>query len=226
MVLNLDFLNLESIFRIFLACVLGGVIGFEREHKQMPAGLRTNILVCVGSTLVMLTSQYIFQKYEGLTNIDPARLGAQVISGIGFLGAGTIIRDGLKIKGLTTAAVLWAVACVGLAVGIGFYEGAVAVTVIIFIILIVLKRFEDYISERKKEGVLCVESEDRTGQMNVISHVLEKYRDTVTDIDIVNDINGKSVLVKIYFNPPDNAVKLDCISELNAIDGIQRIYTA
>lgn len=226
MFLNLEFINLESIFRIFLACLLGGIIGFEREHKQMPAGLRTNILVCVGSTLVMLTSEYVFQKYEGLTNIDPARLGAQVISGIGFLGAGTILRDGLKIKGLTTAAVLWAVACVGLAVGIGFYEGAVAVTVIIFIILIGLKRLEDYITERKKEGVLCVESEDRAGQMNVINHVLEKYRDTVTDIDIVNDIKSKNILLKIYFNSTDNDTKLNCVNELHSIDGIQKIYTA
>ena len=107
--------------RLGLAVLCGGVIGFERGQKGRPAGLRTHILVCLGSALAMVTNQHIFLNMTG----DPTRLGAQVISGIGFLGAGTIIVTGNRqVKGLTTAAGLWASACMGLALGIGYYQAA------------------------------------------------------------------------------------------------------
>lgn len=131
-------LALHTLLRLMVAAVLGGVIGHEREHSHRPAGLRTHILVAVGSALVMCTSTYIFQLYSGVA--DPARLGAQVISGIGFLGAGTILREGFSVKGLTTAASLWAVSCVGLAVGIGFWPGALIATGVIYVTLNVLKK--------------------------------------------------------------------------------------
>ncbi|MDF2988017.1 MAG: putative rane protein [Eubacterium sp.] len=143
---------IAMILRLLAACLLGGIIGFEREHVHRPAGLRTHILVCVGSALVMITSEFIYYHYSSHVNVDPARLGAQVISGIGFLGAGTIIKEGISVKGLTTAASLWAVSCVGIAVGIGFYSGAIIATVIIFLILVVIKKTQS--SERDGEMVL------------------------------------------------------------------------
>lgn len=104
--------------RLLLALVCGGILGIERGRKKRPAGFRTYMLVCIGSTLVMITSQYICSLYQ---NSDPARMSAQVISGIGFLGAGTIIVTGRnRVMGLTTAAGLWASACIGLSIGIGF----------------------------------------------------------------------------------------------------------
>ena len=113
----------SMVLRILLAILLGGIIGMERGMKNRPAGLRTYMLVCLGACIVMLTNQYVYQTY-GVG--DPVRMGAQVISGIGFLGAGTIIVTSRnQIKGLTTAAGLWASACVGLAVGIGLYEVAI-----------------------------------------------------------------------------------------------------
>lgn len=117
-------LNTVSIvFRVVLSILIGGVIGVERGRKHRPAGMRTYILVCLGAALVMMTNQYIYEKFQAS---DPSRMGAQVISGIGFLGAGTIILTGKRqIKGLTTAASLWAAACGGLAIGVGFYEGAI-----------------------------------------------------------------------------------------------------
>ena len=115
--------ELEILVRLLLAVLLGGFIGYEREHTNRPAGFRTHILVCAGAALVMATSEYLVRRYS-ISAVDPARLGAQVISGIGFLGAGTIIRDGVNVRGLTTAASLWAVSCVGIAVGCGFYLGA------------------------------------------------------------------------------------------------------
>nr|WP_242855671.1 MgtC/SapB family protein [Ruminiclostridium josui] len=126
-----------------------GIIGFEREHVHRPAGFRTHILVCVGSALVMITSEYIYYNFSSHVNTDPARLGAQVISGIGFLGAGTIIKEGISVKGLTTAASLWAVSCIGIAVGIGFYVGAFIATACIFLTLGVAKKTQSRMTVKK-----------------------------------------------------------------------------
>ena len=131
---------LAVIVRILVAFLLGGILGVERGLKQRPAGLRTYMLVCVGACMIMLTNQYIYQTYQ---TGDPVRMGAQVVSGIGFLGAGTIIvTKHSQIKGLTTAAGLWAAAAVGLATGIGFYEAAVVGALVIFFTLTVLNRLD------------------------------------------------------------------------------------
>ena len=124
----------DVIMRLLLAMVLSGLIGFERERHGRAAGLRTHILVCVGATLVMLTAMHLM----GFSETDPGRFAAQVVSGIGFLGAGTIIRSRASVRGLTTAASLWAVAGVGLAVGSGFFIGAIASTVIMLVVLLAL----------------------------------------------------------------------------------------
>ena len=127
--------------RLLTALIMGGVLGLERGMKNRPAGLRTYMLVCVGSCLIMMTNQYIFQA---TATGDPTRMSAQVISGIGFLGAGTIVvTQHNQIKGLTTAAGLWACAAAGLALGIGFYEAAIAGGVSIFAVLTLLQRWDD-----------------------------------------------------------------------------------
>lgn len=127
--------------RIFAALLMGGIVGLERGMKNRPAGLRTYMLVCVGAALIMLTNQYIFQL---TATGDPTRMGAQVVSGIGFLGAGTIVvTQRNQIKGLTTAAGLWASAAVGLAIGIGFYEAALVGGISIFVVLTLLHRWDD-----------------------------------------------------------------------------------
>lgn len=134
-------LNMAStVLRILLAVVIGGILGLERGRKNRPAGYRTYLLVCLGSTLVMMTNQYIYQSFG---TGDPARMGAQVVSGIGFLGAGTIIVTGRQqIKGITTAAGMWAAACCGLAIGIGFYEGAVIGGILIFLAMELLEKMD------------------------------------------------------------------------------------
>ena len=129
------------IIKLTLAMICGGILGMERGKKNRPAGFRTYMLVCVGATLVMLTNQYLCEVYG---TGDPARLGAQVISGIGFLGAGTIIVTGRnRVKGLTTAAGLWADACLGLAIGVGFYSAAIIGGLMILLVLSVLHRLDD-----------------------------------------------------------------------------------
>ena len=138
--------QLSIIVRILASIIVGGLIGVERGMKNRPAGLRTYMLVCVGSCLIMLTNQFIYQTTGAG---DPMRLGAQVVSGIGFLGAGTIVvTKHNQIKGLTTAAGLWASAGVGLAFGGGFYEGALTAAIGIYSILTILQRWEKQLHKR------------------------------------------------------------------------------
>jgi len=142
-------INAVSIFvRLFLAVLLGGIIGIERGIKGRPAGMRTYMLVCVGSALVMITNEYLAGLFIGT---DPARMGAQVISGIGFLGAGTIIitRDN-QVRGLTTAAGLWASACMGLAIGVGFYAGALIGMFFILFVTGVVHRLDTRLVSRSR----------------------------------------------------------------------------
>lgn len=140
---------LAVILRIFVAVLIGGILGLERGMKNRPAGMRTYMLVCVGACVIMLTNQYIFQMYG---SGDPVRMGAQVVSGIGFLGAGTIIvtrRN--QIKGLTTAAGLWSAAGVGLALGVGFYEAAVVGTVAVFAVIALMQRMDNNLHRRSRQ---------------------------------------------------------------------------
>lgn len=136
--------------RLLLASVLAACVGYERERHGRAAGLRTQILVALGACLVALTGEHVMQAWAGQVVVDPTRLTAQVVSGIGFLGAGTIIRSRASIVGLTTAASLWAVAGIGLAVGSGFVVGAVAATVIVLGCLFGLRRLEGAI--RREDG--------------------------------------------------------------------------
>lgn len=142
-------LNLFStVVRLALALILGGILGIERGRKRRPAGLRTYMIVCMASALVMLTGEYLVQEYG---TGAPARLGAQVISGIGFLGAGTIIITSRQVKGLTTAAGLWAAACMGLAIGAGFYAGAVICGTFLLLVMAAMSRLDAYLLLRSRQ---------------------------------------------------------------------------
>ncbi len=129
-------INVEFLIRLFISVALGGLIGFEREKKVRPAGLRTNMLVCLGSCLFTLLSVSGF-------SVDPGRVAAGIVTGIGFLGAGSIIATGGQITGITTAATLWVVAGIGLAVGIGEYAMAIVSTILVYLILILKKPIKD-----------------------------------------------------------------------------------
>lgn len=136
-----DFNFFSSLLRIVLAIICGGILGIERGKANQAAGMRTHILACLGATLIMLTGQYMFEQFH---SGDPARLGAQVVSGIGFLGAGSIIVEGkTKVRGLTTAAGLWTAACIGLAIGIGFYTGGILATISVYFVISKLRNISD-----------------------------------------------------------------------------------
>ena len=166
-----DFEMISIIIRLSLAMCAGLVIGIDREMKRRVAGIKTHILVCVGAAMVMITSQYMLTKFG---TGDPARLGAQVISGVGFLGVGTIIVTGRnQVRGLTTAASIWACACLGLAAGIGFIEGVVVALVFIVFTLKVLGKLDKVVQKRAREIDFYIEFENNEG----ISKFSEKMKE-------------------------------------------------
>jgi len=134
--------DIQIVLRLVLSVVLSGMIGLERQVHRRTAGLRTHILVSLGSCLIMLTSLYLFDIYNEIVPLDPARIAAGVITGIGFLGAGTIIRERTEVKGLTTAASLWVVAGIGLAIGCGFFLGGICATLLTLAVLYILRNLE------------------------------------------------------------------------------------
>lgn len=155
-----NFSLLAVCVRMLLATICGGVIGIEREYKRRPAGFRTHILICLGASMTTLTSQYLFLEMHYY--IDPTRLGAQVVAGIGFIGAGTIIvTRRQRVKGLTTAAGLWTSAIVGLALGSGFYEGGIFVTVLILLAELFFSKMEYYILRNAPDANLYLEYSDK-----------------------------------------------------------------
>ena len=189
-------LNTVSVtVRLLLSLICGGILGVERGRKKRPAGFRTYMLVCMGAALVMITNQYITEVYGGT---DPARMGAQVISGIGFLGAGTIIVTGRnRVKGLTTAAGLWAAACVGLSLGIGFYTGAVVGCVLIFVVMALLQGLDDWVMSSTKVINLYVEFDQMT-DVGVFLRFAKEQGFRISDLEMtrangVGD-NGTAIL--------------------------------
>ena len=183
---------LMSFGQLALACVLGGMIGYERQSRRKAAGLRTNILVCLGSCLIMMISSSIYKSVEGMTNADPARLGAQVVSGIGFLGAGAIMKEGLSITGLTTAACLWVVAGVGLAVGAGFYVEAIMTTVLVVVTVGTLSHWELKWSTRASILRVCIYSENIPEQLSIISSCLEEMGVDIKSVKIREEYDKNS----------------------------------
>ena len=167
-----DVTVLSVTVRMVLAVVCGGIIGIEREYKRRPAGFRTHILICLGAAMTTLTSQFLYLNMHYYT--DMARLGAQVVAGMGFIGAGTIIvTRRQRVKGLTTAAGLWVAAIIGIAIGSGFYEGGIATTLLVLLAELVFSRLEYRILANAPEINLYIEYRDRA----TLDELLHLYRE-------------------------------------------------
>ncbi|NLM43061.1 MAG: MgtC/SapB family protein [Clostridiales bacterium] len=211
--------SLEVLLRICVAAILAGLVGLERETAKRPAGFRTHILVSIASSLVMIGNLYAFELLKHQTNMDPMRLGAQVISGIGFLGAGTIIKEGATIRGLTTAASLWSVACIGLVCGLGFYVGAISATIFVLISLIVLNKIEYIINKKNAYIHLTIKSIDKPGQLGKIGTELGNLNITIKNIAI-EPIDDYNVIIKLMLKGSKH-VKVDEI--MNSISLIEDV---
>ena len=168
--------------RLFFAMICGGAIGIEREHKRRTAGFRTHILICLGAAMTTMVSQFLFREMHLYTDIG--RLGAQVIAGIGFIGAGTIIvTKRRQVKGLTTAAGLWTCAIIGLCVGAGYYEAAVLATIIILLAEIFFSRFEYWVLDNARNINIYVEYSG-TDKLDNVIRTLKTYRVIILDLEI------------------------------------------
>lgn len=213
-------LNMLSVFvRLFMAVICGGVIGIDRGRKRRPAGLRTHMLVCMGSALVMITNEYIAGIYQ---MADPARLGAQVISGIGFLGAGTIIvTRHQQVIGLTTAAGLWASACMGLAIGVGFYEGALMACAFIVFIIIIMHNLDNRVVLNSRVMEVYVEMKESAALSDLLSY-MANHSIRVSYIEIVKarlvDHQGTAALVTIRL--PKKTEHADVLLGLQRVEGV------
>ncbi|MCM8901106.1 MgtC/SapB family protein [Caldicoprobacter algeriensis] len=213
----------EDVFKLVLAMVLGGLVGLEREITNRPAGFRTHTLVCMGSTLVMVTSMHLFMLYHDIVNLDPARLGAQVISGIGFLGAGTILKDKARVRGLTTAASLWVVACIGLAVGAGLYGVAIFVAVLAYVTLILLKKMERFLKQRSEIEEIELDIRNVPGQIAKVTECMGRLNVQIRDIKI-EPTDEPWVQTKFYVMLPRGMKREELMEELQTVEGVE-IYT-
>lgn len=210
---------LTIIFKLILAVLLGALIGYEREFKNRPAGLRTNILVCLGATLVQIVSLDIFISYNGISSVDPARLGAQVISGIGFLGAGTIMHEGVNVKGLTTAAGLWVVACVGLAIGNGLYFHGILTAILAYITLRALKGIEGHVASRSPFLNIEMQLENKPGQIGRIGQILGSMNVNIKNIEL-KEYGGEVLDLYLTLKIPAGRDKKEVISKILEIESI------
>lgn len=216
-------INLVSIcLRIVLSLIIGGILGLERGRKNRPAGFRTYILVCLGSTLVMMTNQYVYQVFG---TSDPTRMGAQVISGIGFLGAGTIMVTGRQqIKGITTAAGMWSAACCGLAIGIGFYEGAIVGGIVVFLIMEFLEKMDGVIRSHSNIMDVYLEFDGKKMFSAFLTSARESGFD-VTNIQISKNKHIKSgeLSVVLTLESQTKRTQEEMLSVVGSIEGVSFI---
>ncbi|MBQ1302206.1 MAG: MgtC/SapB family protein [Firmicutes bacterium] len=223
--------NLEMVIRLALAVALGAAVGLEREKKNQAAGLRTHIVVILGATLVMLISKYGFSDIF-INTKDPARLAAQVVSGIGFLGAGMIIVNRNKIRGLTTAASLWTTACIGLGVGAGFYVPSIATTVLLVGTLSFVQYLEQH-HVKKDSRKIYAEVEQLDSFMQELDEVLTRQAVNLGRVEILEksypdelDVGENTpgiVKVMVYLQLPRYTDCSFIISSLSKIEGVRLV---
>ncbi len=217
--------SLEIVARVVLAAVLGGAIGLERELREREAGLRTHLLVSVGAALFTMISAYAwtdwhFSNREGLV-FDPTRIAAQIVTGIGFLGAGAIIRQGLSVRGLTTAATLWVVAAIGMASGVGYYEAALVTTALVLISLWPLRILAYRMSGRfrPEEGRLAVELSSGASAVSVLDAV-ERVGADVTGLEFQEEGDRRRVDVRVRLGTERTAAELiDALTHAEDVRG-------
>jgi putative Mg2+ transporter-C (MgtC) family protein len=221
----------EVAIRLLVTAVLCGVIGFERETRDQSAGFRTHILLGLGAALFTLVSAYGFTAFTEAAlqsggrgiQFDPTRIAAQIVTGIGFLGAGAIIRQGMDVRGLTTAASLWAAAAIGMAVGAGYYFGAAATTIIVIAALYLLREVRNRLLPRLRTefGVLNVAFSDMGSEINEVVGTLDRHSVQVRSLDV--EIEGGRATYTIQLRVPPRRSMQEALQEISALSGVQRV---
>ncbi|MBD2870900.1 MgtC/SapB family protein [Paenibacillus arenilitoris] len=223
-----DISELHILIRLLLAVLLGGLVGFEREQSNHAAGFRTNILVCLGSCLLMLLSMYGFAAFvdEPNVRVDPARLAAAVITGIGFLGAGTILFTGKSITGLTTAASLWVVSAVGLAVGAGFYFASGVTTIMVLVTLWAFNKLEKRYISAKKEYLIKIKACEVSRTMRGLNALLAEKKIVLRKIQLEeckDEGEEEQVMLQVYITLPKSKKSEPLLSILDQIKHLEGV---
>jgi putative Mg2+ transporter-C (MgtC) family protein len=217
-----DYSLLAVAVRMLLATFCGGLIGIERAYKRRPAGFRTHILICLGASMTTLTSQYLLLEMHYYTDIG--RLGAQVIAGIGFIGAGAIIvTRRRRVKGLTTAAGLWTAAIIGLACGAGFYEGAIAATLLILLAELLFSKMEYSILATSQEISLYVEY-TKKNSLDSIIHYLRSIDVQITDMEITRSTDENHKASVLFLLQANRRISRDDLTNgLSGLTGVTEV---
>ncbi|NLE84114.1 MAG: MgtC/SapB family protein [Chloroflexi bacterium] len=207
----------DMLIRVGLSLVLGGIIGFERERDSQPAGLRTHMILVIGACLAMMLSINIADS----AGTDPTRLAAQVVSGIGFLGAGAILRSGFTVKGLTTATTLWTMAIVGLAVGSGYYVVSIVTTVVLMIVLSVLDVYEKRFVRINVIRNVVIEVHDTKGIIRAVRKTMARIADQVITFSVQKSVKGKTLRLEIVarFNRSEKLENM--VEQISEIEGVK-----
>lgn len=199
MINSVEINNVQALFKLVMSLVLGSVVGYERKRKGQMAGLRTFALISMGATMAMLVSIYVCQEYVGLKNGDPGRIAAQVVTGVGFLGAGAIIQMKGSVRGLTTAAGIWMVSTIGLAVGVGMYLLSVVATLLILFILVQLERFEHNHAMGSESRIIRLKVRSIVTDFSPYREVLAQHgvrvMNNFVDYDYVDSITRLNIIV-------------------------------
>lgn len=214
----------QIILRVLLGAALGAVIGFERERDNQPAGLRTHMILVIGATLAMVLSVnlgYLFARPG--TPADPARLAAQVISGIGFLGAGAILRYGFNVKGLTTATSLWTMAIVGLAVGAGYYLIGVVTTALMLLVLGLLNVIENRFVRTSVSRYIVVQADYSKGVVKSIRKLVNEFADDLLSFTIQKHVKNKRLRIQIVARIHRDQTLEELVDSLSDIEGIRSL---
>jgi len=212
-------MEFDFILKILLAAMLGGIIGLERELSHKEAGLRTNILIAIGSTLITILS---FKIAAMSKTSDPARLTAQIVSGIGFLGAGAIIQARFAVHGLTTAATIWTVAAIGIAVGSGFYLVAFLVAVFVVIVLTVFKLLLAFLEKQKQNYVYLISTDEKASLLVDIRRVLTELNIRYSSARLNRKEGGFEI--EIIFNTSENKNR-DFIEKIMLVKGVREVLS-
>ncbi|MBN2429463.1 MAG: MgtC/SapB family protein [Deltaproteobacteria bacterium] len=214
-------------FRLLFAAIIGGIIGFEREYHGREAGLRTHSLVCVGACLMMVISESFAVKYgaelsSGILRVDPSRVAAQIVTGIGFLGAGAIIKEGASVRGLTTAAGLWVAAGLGMAVGSGLYFAAAATAVLSLIVLLLLRKVDSRI-RKKTFRFLVVRCSSESGNYEKLAQFFIKNAIEIVDFSLEKDwANQEDVY---YFTVrPSGSMRVFPVDSMGELEFVKKVF--
>ncbi|MBN2046796.1 MAG: MgtC/SapB family protein [Anaerolineaceae bacterium] len=198
----------------------------EREYQNQPAGLRTHIILVIGATLAMTLSINLPYTFSNVAIGDPGRIAAQVVSGIGFLGAGAIFRFGPNIKGLTTATSLWSMAIVGLCVGAGYFYPAVATTAFLLIILTVINRLEEHAIQAYIMLHLSLKADDRIGLLKEIKQVIAEYGDVATKFSVKKNMEEKRISIDIVLRTQNPNALDELMEDIGDIEGVRSFEIA